>query len=81
MLLVFDVLLDHGRGCSAACAGEVGARPEVSTPYVFADVGAVFLAQSPAGDAFEVVDLLRYCDFWWVVHQQMDVVGFTVELA
>ena len=42
-LLLFDVLADDFDGCAAAASGEVGGRPQRSTPQLLADARVVLL--------------------------------------
>ncbi len=64
----------------AATSGEVRAGPEVPAPQVPAHVRVVLLAQQAGGDALEGVDQLGELDFRRVVHEQVYVVLFAVEL-
>lgn len=40
----------------------------------------MILFHHPAGNAFQAVDQIADCNLRWVVHEQMDVVVFTVHL-
>ena len=78
--LVLDVLLQHGDGCPADRSSEVGARPEpLRTPVVLLQFGEL-PAHVPTGHAFEAVDEMGDGDLGREGHQQVHVVGFTVEL-
>jgi hypothetical protein len=50
-------------------------------PQVLADVAGELLSQPPGGDAFEGAGEAGQGDLGRVVHGQVDVTGFAVELA
>jgi hypothetical protein len=52
LFLLLDVLLEHGERRPADRPGEVGTRPEMSAPEVFAGVCAVFLTKYPGRSPF-----------------------------
>ncbi len=51
----------------------------MAAPQVPADVGVVFLAQEPGGDAFQGVDQLGELDLRRAVHEQVYMIRFSVE--
>jgi len=79
-ILLFDVLPDDADWCPATTASEVRRRPQGIAPQFFSYAGVIFLAQHAAGHALEAVDQGGYGDLRRVVHLQMNVIIFAVEL-
>jgi hypothetical protein len=78
--LAVDVLVDVRRWCACAGDGEIGRGPEVFA-HVGADTAAgVFGAHRAGGTAFEPLRERRDGRGGRVVHEQVHVVGFAVEL-
>ena len=79
-LLLFDVLANDSNRCATTATGKVAGRPQRSTPKFSLDAGVIFLANHPAGHALEAVHQSRYRHLGWVVHQQVNVIVFAIEL-
>src|SRR5215472_6932323 len=81
-VLLFDVLAqDRDRWAPADGAGEIGPGPQAARPPVVAAQAREFLPQPPRGHPFEAVDQPGDGDGGREVHQQVDMLGFPVELA
>lgn len=78
--LLFDVLAQDGDGGTTHRSGEVRARPEPLRSPVVASKLRELLAQQSRRHAFERVDELGDGNRGWVVHEQVDMLGLTVEL-
>src|SRR2546425_10181252 len=78
--LLLDVLADDRQRCTAARCGEVRGRPQVSVHDGAVDPAGELLAYAAGGDALEAVDQFRDGDLGRVVHQEVDVIAFAVEL-
>jgi hypothetical protein len=79
-LLLLDVLTHDFDGRAAARAREVGRRPQGTAPKFPANARVVLLADHPARNAFQTIHQRRYSDLGRVVHKQMHMAVFTVEL-
>ncbi len=79
-LLLLDVLANDSNRCATTATGKVAGRPQRSTPKFSLDAGVIFLANHPAGHALEAVHQSRYRHLGWVVHQQVNVIVFAIEL-
>jgi ABC-type transport system involved in cytochrome bd biosynthesis fused ATPase/permease subunit len=80
-LLALDVVLDDAQRCAAAGPREIRRGPEHRACADLVDPAGVLRTQVAGADAFEAVDELGQGDFRRVVHKQVNVIAFTVELA
>lgn len=80
-LLVVNVLADDRQRRSAARCGEVGRRPQVAAHRRPVHRTGVLGSQIPGRDTFQAVHQFRHCDLGRVVDEEVNVVGFAVELG
>ena len=78
-LLLLDVLPNDFNRRTAAASSEIAWRPQRTAPQFLLNTWVVLFSDKKAGHAFQAINQFRYCHLGRIVHQQVNVIVFTVE--